>query len=163
MATDQQTDQGRDNATAWIGNIGAMIDRLEHAQEQLCRDFDDPCTTTDEEISAALELINPVTPEDRQTYHDEDDATDRIQESPLEVSVRSGWHSPGEDHGPEEYQILLTWGGPAARITGNLDNYGQPCSARLERQDWDTPWTTHRAHYSSPVLLTYAQQFYYGD
>jgi hypothetical protein len=163
MATDQQTDQGRDNATAWIGNIGAMIDRLEHAQEQLCRDFDDPCTTTDEEISAALELINPVTPEDRQTYHDEDDATDRIQESPLSVDVRSGWHSPGETDDPQEYQLLLTTGGPAARITGNLDNYGQPCSARLERQDWDTPWTTHRAHYSSPVLLTYAQQFYYGD
>jgi hypothetical protein len=158
MPTDQQTD----NARGWMSTIGAMMDRLEHAQNNCPWG---KCTTTDEEITNALELIPgvPLTTEDRETYHDEDDATDRIQESPLSVDVRSGWHSPGSSPEPDEYQILLTWGGPAARITGNLDNYGQPCSARLERQDWGTPWTTHQSHYSSPVLLTYAAAFYFGD
>jgi hypothetical protein len=166
MTTEEQTDHGQEiatiNARGWMSQIGAMIDRLEHCTDCTPRDYSDPCTTTDEEITAALELVGPVTPEDRQTYHDEDDATDRIQESPLEVSVRSGWHSPGSSPEPDEYQILLTTGGPAARITGNLDNFGQPCSARLERQDWGTPWVTHQSHYSSPALLTYAEQFHFG-
>jgi hypothetical protein len=163
MATDQQTDHAKENAAGWMSTIGEMVDRLEHAQECRPRDYSEPCTTTDEEITNALELIHPVTPEDRQTYHDEDDASDRIQESPLSVDVRSGWHSPGETDDPQEYQILLTWGGPAARIIGNLDNDSVPCSARLERRDSGNPWTIHRAHYSAPALLLYAQQFYCGD
>src|SRR5690606_19630228 len=59
----------------------------------------------------------------------EEAAKAEIEELPLEVLVRSGWRRPGEDMEPEEYQILLTTGGPAVRIVGDLDHYGEPTTA----------------------------------
>jgi hypothetical protein len=91
-----------------------------------------------------------------------DEQMERIQESPLSVTVRDGWHVPGNhSEGPEEYEILLTTGGPALRIYGHLDAYSQPHSAELQYQDWGTPWT----RYPSPEadLLRFAQCFYFGE
>jgi hypothetical protein len=95
---------------------------------------------------------------------DEDEARERIQEDPLSVQVRSGWYSPGEaDQKPEEFELLLSTGGPAVRILGELDEYGEPSRAWLEVQDWGTPWT----HYFEPgvddMLLEYAGHFYFGE
>lgn len=88
-----------------------------------------------------------------------------IYESALSVQIRSGWYSPGStlgaDHGsPEEYEILLSTGGPALRIIGRLSEHCEPESAELQMQDWGTPWT----HYPAPEseLLAFAQQFYFG-
>ena len=99
----------------------------------------------------------------------EDDAIDAAQtaihEAPLSVEVRSGWYRPC-DANPEplEYQILLATGGPATRITGDLDTYGQPDTARLEYQDWGTPWTARPLTAEEREdVLTFAQAFYYGD
>lgn len=39
--------------------------------------------------------------------------------------------------------VLLSTGGPALRIIGGLDEYGQPNEPRLQWQDWGTPWTDH--------------------
>ena len=92
---------------------------------------------------------------------DEDDARQRIQEDPLEVQVRSDWASPGEELTPGEFMILLCTGGPAVRIVGELDQYGEPCRAWLEYQDWGTPWTQYfRA--DSKTLTRYASQFFGG-
>ena len=87
-----------------------------------------------------------------------------ILESPLSVEVRSGWYAPGaeDDADPAaEYRIMLSWGGPAARIVGDLDVYGQPETATLEVQDWGTPWTEYTGD-DPDVLLRYARFFYYG-
>lgn len=98
-----------------------------------------------------------------------------ILEDPLEVTVRTGWHAPGSDADAEEYCILLSTGGPASRIIGELDQFGQPETARLEVQDWGTPWTdaARDAMASAstleewqaiqPVLLAYAREFYFGE
>jgi len=72
----------------------------------------------------------------------EDDARERIQEDPLSIQVRSGWHDIGADADDEEFEILLTTGGPAVRIVGDLDN-GQPSRPRLQVQDWDKSWTEY--------------------
>lgn len=86
-----------------------------------------------------------------------------IMDDPLEVSVRSGWYHPGTDSGkPDEYNILLGTGGPATRIIGDLNEYGQPTTARLEVQDWFTPWTEYQDA-SETVLLDYVGRFYFGD
>ena len=86
-----------------------------------------------------------------------------IQEDPLSILTRDGWRFPGAPStGPEEYEILLSTGGPATRITGQLDEHCEPCSADLQAQDWFTPWRTYRDADES-VLLAYARQFYYGD
>lgn len=98
-----------------------------------------------------------------------EDAERRIQEDPLSVEVRSGWFTVGADYGagdgnePEEFCILLGTGGPAVRIIGELSD-GQPTRARLQVQDWFTPWTDYRGHaISSDDLLTYCGQFYFGE
>ncbi len=96
---------------------------------------------------------------------DQDAIRERIQESPLSVQVRGGWHDPGaEDDGAEEFEILLSTGGPALRIVGDLDGHGQPSRARLEHQDWYKPWTEKVLdHDGYEALLIWCQQFYFGE
>jgi len=96
----------------------------------------------------------------------QDAARDRIQEDPLSVQVRSGWHSPCNDRmderqAPEEFEILLCTGGPAVRIMGELDECGQPYRAWLEYQDWGTPWIRYFGA-DQDALLTYCREFYFG-
>lgn len=95
---------------------------------------------------------------------DDDTVCEEIQQGPLSVLVRSGWRSPGseQDDSDEEYEILLSTGGPALRIFGRLDRYSQPASAELQWQDWGTQWTRCTFAAEAP-LLTYAQQFWYGE
>src|SRR5690606_15934671 len=93
----------------------------------------------------------------------EDAAREEIEGLPLEVTVRSGWRRPGEAMEPEEYQILLCTGGPAVRIVGDLDRWGEPANAVLEYADWGTPWTAYPADLGEArALLDFARQFYYG-
>jgi hypothetical protein len=95
---------------------------------------------------------------------DRDEAEQRIQEDPLSVQVRGGWHDVGaNDEGAEEYEILLCTGGPACRIIGELRN-NEPHSARLQHQDWHTPWTEHiTTGADHDALMAYARQFFYGE
>ena len=94
----------------------------------------------------------------------EDEARERIQEDALSVEVRSDWYTPGDAEAakPSEFCILLTTGGPAVRIRGELDEYAQPDRAWLEVQDWGTPWTRY-FEADQDVLLAYALCFYYGE
>lgn len=91
---------------------------------------------------------------------DEFEARERIQEDALSVEVRTGWHTPGENGKPDEYMILLSTGGPASRIVGDLNEWGGPTTARLEVQDWFKPWTFVS---DSDEVLAYADCFYFGE
>lgn len=92
---------------------------------------------------------------------DEDEARQRIDEDPLSIQVRSGWGNIGETLQPEEFEILLSTGGPASRIRGELNEYNEPCRAWLEVQDWGTPWTQVFAA-DQETLLRYCSCFYFG-
>lgn len=95
---------------------------------------------------------------------DSDAVRQLIWEGPLSIEVRDGWRSRGSVSEAEEYKILLTTGGPALRIIGELDQYNQPGNARLEYQDWGTPWTEFATtSEQDEAILTYAQQFYFGE
>lgn len=98
--------------------------------------------------------------------HESDDAYEtarqEIQESPLELSVRSHWAPLGASLKPAEFCILLSTGGPALRIVGQLGRFGCPEDSRMQYQDWGTPWTDYRA-IGSAVLDSWAAQFYWGD
>jgi len=83
---------------------------------------------------------------------------ERMQEMPLSVLMRGGWHAPGEKPADSEYEILLCTGGPAVRITGDLCSYGEPNTATLECQDWGTPWTRAREQ-DELALLDFARLF----
>ena len=109
---------------------------------------------------------------DIEASDDNEDARRTIEEDALSVQIRSGWYSPGaqgEDTKPAEYEILLCTGGPACRIIGDLDGYGQPETAQIEVQDWFQPWTEMRPlvskdnYDSEPILLAYARCFFFGE
>jgi hypothetical protein len=109
-----------------------------------------------ESIKSMLEVFDKADEENR------DEAQARIEESPLSVCVRSAAFVPvGEVMDADEYEILLTTGGPALRIIGELDN-NYPKTARLEWQDWGTPWTVDFS-VNEETLLRYAQFFFFGE
>jgi hypothetical protein len=83
------------------------------------------------------------------------------QESALAVDVRSGWGTPGKLE-PEEFQVLLSWGGPALRIIGDLADF-QPERPRLEHQDWFTPWTEWQGDVDTDALEWFCSLFWFGE
>jgi hypothetical protein len=91
-----------------------------------------------------------------------EDAERRIDDDPMSIQVRSDWGDPGGELEATEYMILLSTGGPATRIIGGLDQYGQPDSADLQAQDWYTPWESCNDA-DGDVLLQYASRFYFGE
>jgi len=93
----------------------------------------------------------------------EEQAREAIQNDPLSVQVRAGWHDPGTvDMTPEEFEILLCTGGPAVRIMGELDHHLQASRAWIEYQDWGTPWTEYHGAHDTAALLTYCNCFFFG-
>ena len=98
----------------------------------------------------------------REHCEDEDEARDAILEDALSIDVRSDWHTPGDSGADTEYCILLSTGGPAVRIVGDLNQWKEPVSATLQVQNWGTPWTDYREA-GEDVLLQYANCFYFGE
>ena len=95
------------------------------------------------------------------------DAQDQLRESilnnALSVEFRSGWYSLGENELiAKEFRILLSWGGPALRVIGELDNYG-PVNPKLQFQDWGTPWTDFKiTEDQQDALNWFCNCFYFG-
>jgi len=87
---------------------------------------------------------------------------DRVREIPLSLLVRSDWHVPGGESTYSQFELLLSTGGPAIRILGELDAYGGPYRPALQYQDWGTPWQRHPES-NVDALLWFAGQFYYGE
>lgn len=91
---------------------------------------------------------------------------DAMREAPLSVEIRDGWREPGDGASlePTEFRILLSTGGPALRIMGEL-NHGEPSRCWLEHQDWGTPWARYfsRSAERASALLWFASLFYYGE
>jgi hypothetical protein len=105
--------------------------------------------------------------------HEHNDVIDAIYDGPLSIRVRDDWRNVGEriDDGPREYEILLSTGGPALRVYGQIGQYGEPESAALQYQDWGTPWADWYPDDEGPfganevtgVLLAYARCFSFGE
>lgn len=131
-------DNGRSQALAQFASIREMVERLQAAEAG-----DD-----DEAVEAARE---------------------EIEQDALEVALRADWYSPGAGTKaePVDYKILLCTGGPAVRIVGTVGQWNEPENARIEYQDWFTPWTDLVGEDvpddMEEILLAYARVFYWGD
>ena len=162
--TQTDTERAESQARSQLESIIEMVKRLEHCQN--CDGED--CELTDKEIIEGNLYCytegQEVTEEDRENYHDEDKSREVINEDPLSVQVRSGWANSPEEMEAEEYEILLCTGGPACRIVGDLDR-GEPDRARIEYQDWFTPWIelVDITSKEREALLTYSRQFYFDS
>ena len=87
----------------------------------------------------------------------------QIQEDALSVGVRSDWQSPSENLTPSEYNILLCTGGPAVRIIGEIGEYQEPITAKIEYQDWFTSWEELNINSEDEEsLLEYARQYIFA-
>ena len=112
-----------------------------------------------ETILDQLARLQVACQESDETY---DVIREEIQQSALSLQVRSDWEELGTDLEPGELCILLSTGGPALRIVGDLGRFNCPKDCRMEYRDWGTPWTEYRA-IGSAVLDSWAAQFYWGD
>ena len=114
----------------------------------------------DYQIGSYIEQQNVTTQEDEEKL---EEIRESILNSALSVEFRSGWYSsPNEEIEPEEFKILLSWGGPALRIIGKLDYYG-PIEPKLQFQDWGTPWTDFEITEDQQKALNwFCNCFYFG-
>ena len=134
----EDTERAREQAGIQLAGIQDMVACLDHAES---------CT------DSACGADCP---------HDVEEAREAIADDPLSVEVRGDWHMPGalDASAPYEYRILLCWGGPAARIIGELDDANEPYSAKLQYQDWFTPWIDYPlTDTEEETLIKYAKQF----
>lgn len=138
----------RDEREDWVDNIDGDEDEQDRTAEDWAKEFP-------EEAEELAELEAEAGDTDN-----EGEARERIEEDAL--SVRVFGERRGGEWEAQTYELLLGTGGPAIRIVGDLNRYGEPGSARLEVQDWFKPWTEHHAA-DSDVLLAYASCFYLGE
>lgn len=101
-------------------------------------------------------------------YENVDALLQYIYEMPLSVDIRSAWTTPGCEMEAAEYQMLLSTGGPALRIIGDLNEHGEPASAQMEWRDWGTPWTrmgfgTSDFLKRERAIRDFAARFYLGE
>ena len=124
-------------------------------------------TVFDATLAALVYFATAHRDADKSNDHDAiEQAQDAIQQDPLSVRVRDGWRDIGaESDGPEEFEILLSTGGPASRIRGTLDQYGEPETFHIEVQDWFTPWTgfVFPGEQGDLIRQWYLSQFYFGE
>jgi hypothetical protein len=121
---EEEDKRSENQARAQLAGIVELVGLLERAEEA-----DDPL--------ARYEYDG-----DDYTYEGLEEA---LYQDPLSVEVRDGWRPAGErkvpEDGPEEFRILLCWGGPAVRIWGEFGLGGSIERIEIQHQDWGTPWT----------------------
>lgn len=151
-----------------IDNAKSKAETIEALYELSCWDFttgEVPHALTDTGAGILSDLdwdAETGTPETLQEA-----ITDYANEIPLSVLVRSGWHFPGETFESAEFEILLSTGGPACRILGELDRGEVAWQAgrrpTIQHQDWGTPWTDSPYNVDINALQWFCEQFYYGE
>lgn len=113
-------------------------------------------TTENHALNGAVHWLQQIT----EWMSDTDAHDDAICESPLSIDVKSDWTPVGRELEPSEFQILLSYGGPACRIHGLIDVDGDPVEVTIEYQDWGTPWTSlDTTEVQESILNQFASRF----
>lgn len=123
------------------------------------------CKSRVQHIARLTDLANQLAGKD---HHQEafEAIEQQIQEMPLSVQVRSEWYTPGQENViPSEFEILLSTGGPATRIVGELDAWGQATNCRVQARDWWQPWTNGYTptSWEQERLVSFCNSFYFAD
>ena len=158
MNTDN-TNYAYEEAEAQMQAIHEMVAALNCDYDRLDELTDQDTELTQEEQAELTELKDAAG-----GCADRDDASTRAHENALSVEVRSGWSEVGAVGAPEEFRIVLCTGGPHVEIRGELDQNGEPRGARLDYFGASVPRSTYHGPLSDAgVLLTYCQEFYFGE
>jgi hypothetical protein len=152
-----------DSIVEMVAALDCDYDRLEELQEERnAHDLDR--NGLDEWVGS-----NPIAAEELAELEaaagdceSREDAEQRIHEDPLSIELTGTWSVDEEPKANKAY-ILLGTGGPATRIVCELDVTMEPHRAYIQAQDWGTPWTDCLGVIDQDTLLTYCQQFYFGE
>ena len=68
--------------------------------------------------------------------------TEELRDEPLEIT---SCLETGDRLDPGTFELLLCTGGPAMRVVGRVNRYGEGCDAVVQWQDWFKPWTSFQA------------------
>lgn len=121
--------------------------------EELRENADD----LDEEDTLELKELSEIAGD----YEDQDAVIEAMLDNALSCEVRSGWSDNPEGLTAEEFRIVLCTGGPHVEIMGELNEFKEPDRAWIQFTDWGTPMALLASE--GEVLLTYCQQFYFGE
>jgi hypothetical protein len=152
------TTHAEQNAKAHFDTISALWE-LHDFLDNPRRDADGFAELSDDARELLAEIADART-FDELGRDDADAVAEYARELALSVCVRSGWVLVGEPLEPEEFELLLSTGGPACRIVGDLRDE-EPCRAEVQWQDWGTPWTP-LAGQRCDALDWFAGLFYFG-
>ena len=153
QAQAQEQNRAEQNAQGWAENISDLHEAWQFCQGDL----------EGRDLSRGAKRILREHEHDGTNLHwVRESIEEECRESPLSVEVREGWHAPWASDGPEDFAVLLSTGGPALRLRGDLDQYCQPRRAWLEHQDWFKPWTQFFGG-DSDALLWFAGLFWFGE
>ena len=99
---------------------------------------------------------------DIKNFDSQDELRENVLNSALSIQFRSDCETFEENFKAKEFKILLSWGGPALRVIGELDDYG-PVNPKLQYQDWGTPWTDFEITEDQQEALNwFCNCFYFG-
>ena len=144
-------------------NASGHAQTIEALYELHCWDADESQPLTDEarDIKADLSWCNDGSTADAF----QDAVTEYACKMPLTVMVRSDWQPVGDSFQAQEFEILLSTGGPACRIIGELDRgsvaWQSGCRPVMQHQDWFKPWSESSYDIDTNALLWFCEQFYY--
>ena len=99
--------------------------------EQRLREIYD---STHARIIADLERLDKIREESGDPF-------DEFGDVLLELKFGAVFYAGDTDRQPQRFWALIGTGGPAMRIVGEINRYGEPEECRLEVQDWGQPWT----------------------
>jgi len=154
MLSTSSENRAADNAAAWADSIETIYEAWQFCQDDAMED---------REISPEAKRVLREHDYDGTNKSETLEAIEQeMRESILSLEVRSGWHSPGDYDGPEEFMLLLSTGGPALRLIGDLDQHGEPRRCWLEHQDWFKPWAEYHGG-TTEALEWFAGLFWYGE
>ena len=151
-----------DSIAEMVAALKVDRERLEELREE--RDNWEPETDEDGSPAYGFEVSFEETDEGQELAEledaagdteSEDDARERIQDDPLSLRI-FGERTNGEWEA-DRFELLLTTGGPAVRIMGEIGSHGEASRAWLEVQDWGKAWTQYFC--DSDTLLTYCNVF----
>jgi hypothetical protein len=148
-----ETNHAEANAKAWMEEISNAYEACQF------------CTEGGEGRDLSRE-VKALLHEHKYNWDNSDEVAEAIEEqmreSALSVDVRSYWQSPGQHLEPFEFQVLLSTGGPALRLTGELDEHCEPVRVFMQHQDWDTPWT-QCFDVDHEALMWFVGLFWFGE
>lgn len=127
------------NAQAKVEHICALVDAMQVDFDELGRMRDDYAAAEGQdepEFDDLREIEATLAACDLGGAADADDVYDAIQELPLSIEVRSGWHSIGEDLEAAEVRVVLTFGGPSCEIRADYDPSSGCSRPRVLWSEW---------------------------